>query len=123
MTARKTLDAKRATIEAALEAIRAGVAATRERSRRGGRQDREGRRDRRHRARPRSSSTRWLPLFADDLTAPRDVLDAWADFDARIGLVKTRPDVAQTFDFRAVKCEAPERCHRPGCHRSILVAA
>ena len=65
-----------------------------------------------------------LPMFADDLRLDRDVLEQWADFDARIGLVKTRPTSATAFDFTcAVKCEAPERCHRPGCHRSILVAA
>jgi NitT/TauT family transport system substrate-binding protein/putative hydroxymethylpyrimidine transport system substrate-binding protein len=40
-----------------------------------------------------------LPVFADGLRLDRETLDAWADFDARIGLVKQRPDVASTFDF------------------------
>jgi len=40
-----------------------------------------------------------LPLFDDDLVADRAVLDAWADFDARIGIVKQKPDVAAAFDF------------------------
>ena len=34
-----------------------------------------------------------LPIFADGLRLDRDVLEQWADFDARIGLVKERPDV------------------------------
>jgi len=40
-----------------------------------------------------------LPIFADDLTLDRAVLEQWADFDARIGLVEERPDVSKTFDF------------------------
>ena len=98
VTARKTLDAKRPAIESALKAIRAGVAATREdpdaavaKIAKAAETDDTGL--------VRAQLDAVLPLFADDLKAPRDVLDAWADFDARIGLVKTRPDVAKTFDF------------------------
>ena len=40
-----------------------------------------------------------LPLFADGLRLDRAVLEQWADFDARIGLVEERPDVARAFDF------------------------
>ena len=40
-----------------------------------------------------------LPIFADDLELDRDVLDQWADFDVKIGLVKERPDVVRAFDF------------------------
>jgi NitT/TauT family transport system substrate-binding protein/putative hydroxymethylpyrimidine transport system substrate-binding protein len=39
------------------------------------------------------------PIFADDLRLDRRVLEQWADFDARIGIVKHRPDVARAFDF------------------------
>jgi NitT/TauT family transport system substrate-binding protein/putative hydroxymethylpyrimidine transport system substrate-binding protein len=39
------------------------------------------------------------PIFAGDLRLDRGVLDRWADFDARIGIVKRRPDVARAFDF------------------------
>jgi NitT/TauT family transport system substrate-binding protein/putative hydroxymethylpyrimidine transport system substrate-binding protein len=39
------------------------------------------------------------PIFATDLRLDRGVLDRWADFDARIGIVKRRPDVARAFDF------------------------
>ena len=42
-----------------------------------------------------------LPIFADGLRLDRDVLEQWADFDARIGLVKERPDVERAFDFSA----------------------
>jgi NitT/TauT family transport system substrate-binding protein/putative hydroxymethylpyrimidine transport system substrate-binding protein len=39
------------------------------------------------------------PIFATDLRLDRRVLEQWADFDVRLGIVKTRPDVARTFDF------------------------
>lgn len=38
-----------------------------------------------------------LPLFG--LRLDRAVLDRWAAFDARIGIVDARPDVTQAFDF------------------------
>ena len=40
-----------------------------------------------------------LPIFADGLKLDRAVLEQWADFDAEIGLVEERPDVARAFDF------------------------
>jgi NitT/TauT family transport system substrate-binding protein/putative hydroxymethylpyrimidine transport system substrate-binding protein len=39
------------------------------------------------------------PIFARDLRLDQAVLEQWADFDARIGIVKRRPDVARAFDF------------------------
>jgi putative hydroxymethylpyrimidine transport system substrate-binding protein len=42
-----------------------------------------------------------LPIFADALRLDRAVLEQWADFDVRIGLVKERPDVDRAFDFTA----------------------
>jgi putative hydroxymethylpyrimidine transport system substrate-binding protein len=39
------------------------------------------------------------PVFADGLKLDRPVLEKWADFDARIGIVKRRPDVDRAFDF------------------------
>jgi NitT/TauT family transport system substrate-binding protein/putative hydroxymethylpyrimidine transport system substrate-binding protein len=42
------------------------------------------------------------PIFASDLRLDRVVLEQWADFDARLGIVKTRPDVARAFDFTVV---------------------
>jgi NitT/TauT family transport system substrate-binding protein/putative hydroxymethylpyrimidine transport system substrate-binding protein len=40
-----------------------------------------------------------LPIFADGLRLDRAVLEQWADFDAEVGLVEERPDVARAFDF------------------------
>jgi len=37
--------------------------------------------------------------FAPGLKLDRAVLERWADFDARIGIVPRRPDVARAFDF------------------------
>jgi putative hydroxymethylpyrimidine transport system substrate-binding protein len=39
------------------------------------------------------------PAFAPALKLDRDVLERWADFDAKIGIVEQRPDVASAFDF------------------------
>ena len=39
------------------------------------------------------------PIFAPGLRLRRSVLDDWADFDLRIGIVDRRPDVARAFDF------------------------
>jgi putative hydroxymethylpyrimidine transport system substrate-binding protein len=39
------------------------------------------------------------PAFAPRLRLNRDVLEQWADFDARIGIVDRRPDVRLAFDF------------------------
>jgi NitT/TauT family transport system substrate-binding protein/putative hydroxymethylpyrimidine transport system substrate-binding protein len=98
VTARKTLEDKRETIEQALAAIREGVAATRKDP------DKavaliDKAAESKDAALTRKQLDAVAPLFPDDLKAPRGVLDAWADFDARIGLVKTKPDVAKTFDF------------------------
>ncbi|MDA0185556.1 ABC transporter substrate-binding protein [Solirubrobacter phytolaccae] len=97
-TSRATLASERARIEGALDAIARGLETTR--------------------ARPeeavdviakaaetddlelmRAQLDAVLPIFADDLKLDRPVLEQWADFDAEIGLVNERPDVARTFDF------------------------
>ena len=39
------------------------------------------------------------PWFEGDLRADLGVLEAWADWDARVGIVRRRPDVAAAFDF------------------------
>jgi NitT/TauT family transport system substrate-binding protein/putative hydroxymethylpyrimidine transport system substrate-binding protein len=39
------------------------------------------------------------PVFARGLELDRAVLERWADFDARIGIVKRRPDVDRAFDL------------------------
>jgi putative hydroxymethylpyrimidine transport system substrate-binding protein len=38
-------------------------------------------------------------IFDTDLKLDRPVLEQWADFDVRLGVVKHRPDVGRTFDF------------------------
>jgi NitT/TauT family transport system substrate-binding protein/putative hydroxymethylpyrimidine transport system substrate-binding protein len=39
------------------------------------------------------------PIFNKDLKLDRPILEQWADFDTRLGIVEHRPDVAKTFDF------------------------
>jgi putative hydroxymethylpyrimidine transport system substrate-binding protein len=43
------------------------------------------------------------PVFARGLTLDRELLERWADFDARIGIVARRPDVARAFDVELAK--------------------
>jgi NitT/TauT family transport system substrate-binding protein/putative hydroxymethylpyrimidine transport system substrate-binding protein len=40
------------------------------------------------------------PVFARGLRFDPAIVNQWADFDARIGIVKQRPDVQRAFDFR-----------------------
>jgi NitT/TauT family transport system substrate-binding protein/putative hydroxymethylpyrimidine transport system substrate-binding protein len=40
-----------------------------------------------------------LPAFAPGLKLDRGVLEQWAEFDERVGLVTKKPDVASSFDF------------------------
>jgi NitT/TauT family transport system substrate-binding protein/putative hydroxymethylpyrimidine transport system substrate-binding protein len=98
VTARKTLENERASISSALDAIERGVAATRAqpgdavaRIAKAAETDDTGL--------VRAQLDAVSPLFAGDLRADPDVLEEWADFDARIGLVKARPDVSKAFDF------------------------
>jgi NitT/TauT family transport system substrate-binding protein/putative hydroxymethylpyrimidine transport system substrate-binding protein len=42
------------------------------------------------------------PVFSPDLRLDRGVLERWAAFDARIGITRSRPDVASAFDFSLV---------------------
>jgi putative hydroxymethylpyrimidine transport system substrate-binding protein len=39
------------------------------------------------------------PIFSPDLRLHRAVVERWADFDARIGITRARPDVGRAFDF------------------------
>jgi putative hydroxymethylpyrimidine transport system substrate-binding protein len=98
MTSRATLDAHRDRIEHALAAIADGLKATREHPgdavsviAKAAETDDTGL--------VRAQLDAVLPAFAPGLKLDRGVLDRWADFDARIGLVKRRPDVARAFDF------------------------
>lgn len=102
ITSRETLEAKRARIEAALRGIRAGVRDVREDpapvleqiAREAGAAD------------PRLLRAQMdavAPLFDADLRPDPAVLEAWADWDARVGIVRERPDVAAAFDLSLVE--------------------
>ena len=98
VTARKTLEGERERIDGALDAIAAGLEAARARPdeavtviARAAETD--------DTALVRAQLDAVLPVFADGLRLDRAVLERWADFDAEIGLVKERPDVARAFDF------------------------
>jgi NitT/TauT family transport system substrate-binding protein/putative hydroxymethylpyrimidine transport system substrate-binding protein len=39
------------------------------------------------------------PILRPPLRLDRAVLEKWADFDARIGILERRPDVGRAFDF------------------------
>jgi putative hydroxymethylpyrimidine transport system substrate-binding protein len=98
VTARKTLAARRARIATALAAIAAGLDAARARPdeavdviAKAAESD--------DKALMRAQLDAVLPVFADGLRLDRAVLEQWAAFDARIGLVEKRPDVARAFDF------------------------
>jgi NitT/TauT family transport system substrate-binding protein/putative hydroxymethylpyrimidine transport system substrate-binding protein len=43
------------------------------------------------------------PYFGDGLRLDRDVLEQWADFDARIGIAARRPDVGRAFDLTLLR--------------------
>lgn len=43
------------------------------------------------------------PLFAPGLRLRRPILERWADFERRIGLVDRRPDVGAAFDFTVAR--------------------
>jgi putative hydroxymethylpyrimidine transport system substrate-binding protein len=99
VTARSTLESDRARIARALDAIASGLDAARahpqaavERIARAAETD--------DTALVRAQLDAVLPVFADDLRLDRPVLERWADFDTRIGLVEARPDVERAFDFR-----------------------
>ena len=98
VTARKTLDRERDRIRRTLLAIRDGVAAVRADPGAAVKQIA-------HEA--QTDDTKLIgaqlaavsPIFADDLRLDRPVLERWADFDQRLGIVKKRTDVARAFDF------------------------
>lgn len=98
VTARATLRERRGDIAEALDAIAAGLDRARERPAeavdviaRAADTDDE--------ALMRAQLDAVLPIFAEGLKLDRQVLEEWADFDVRIGLVQERPDVERAFDF------------------------
>jgi ABC-type nitrate/sulfonate/bicarbonate transport system substrate-binding protein len=98
ITSRRTLEHRRDRLQRALAAIEPGLRDTLE--------DREAA----ARQIARAAETRDVdliraqlravaPVFARGLRLNPDVIDRWADFDARIGIVDRRPDVRRAFDF------------------------
>jgi putative hydroxymethylpyrimidine transport system substrate-binding protein len=98
ITARRTLERERDRLRRTLLAIRAGVATVADDPDAAVRQIA-------HEA--QTDDTKLIaaqlaavaPIFATDLRLDRAVLEQWADFDARLGIVKDRPDVGKAFDF------------------------
>jgi putative hydroxymethylpyrimidine transport system substrate-binding protein len=101
ITARRTLEHERDRIRRALLAIRAGAAAV-------ARDPDAAVRQIAHEAQTDDMDligaqlAAVAPIFATDLRLDRRVLERWADFDARLGIVKERPDVGRAFDFSMV---------------------
>jgi putative hydroxymethylpyrimidine transport system substrate-binding protein len=99
VTSRKTLTAERVRIAGALQKIAAGLEATRAHPDEAVRVIAKAA-ETDDTALVRAQLDAVLPIFADDLKLDRPVLEQWADFDTRIGLVKTRPDVDRAFDYK-----------------------
>jgi putative hydroxymethylpyrimidine transport system substrate-binding protein len=98
VTSRRTLERRRAAMRDALQAIKDGAQSTFADP-----QSAVG-----HIAQAAGSADRGLIRAQLEAVAPatrpllvldRASLERWADFDARIGLVKQRPDVGRSFDF------------------------
>jgi putative hydroxymethylpyrimidine transport system substrate-binding protein len=96
VTSRKTLAREKARIQAAVHAIARGVDATRaDPAKATAIIARAAETDDLKLERAQLDAV--LPIFATGLKLDRRVLERWADWEARIGLVKQRPDVARMF--------------------------
>lgn len=98
VTSRATLDRRREDIRAAVAAIADGVAATRARPEAAVTEIAAAAGD----ADPsliRAQLDAVAPLWSADLRLDRRVLDDWAVWDAKVGIVKQRPDVGTLFAF------------------------
>jgi NitT/TauT family transport system substrate-binding protein/putative hydroxymethylpyrimidine transport system substrate-binding protein len=98
-TSRRTLEAKREQLREALRAIARGTRA-----------DLVPQLDRiaeagggENGALMRAQLDAVLPLFDRDLVGDPAVLERWAEWDAEVGIVRERPDVAAAFDFSLLK--------------------
>jgi NitT/TauT family transport system substrate-binding protein/putative hydroxymethylpyrimidine transport system substrate-binding protein len=98
VTARRTLERERDRVRRALLAIRAGAVAV-------ARDPDAAVRQIAHEAQTDDMDligaqlAAVAPIFARDLRLDRRVLEEWADFDVRLGIVEERPDVGKAFDF------------------------
>jgi NitT/TauT family transport system substrate-binding protein/putative hydroxymethylpyrimidine transport system substrate-binding protein len=95
---RKSVEERPAQLRAAVRTIARGVQAVQDRPDEAVRlvAERAGTNDR---ALIRAQLDAVLPLFSPPVRLDRDVLERWADFDARIGIVDERPDVDRAFAF------------------------
>jgi NitT/TauT family transport system substrate-binding protein/putative hydroxymethylpyrimidine transport system substrate-binding protein len=98
ITSRKTLDEKRDRLRGALDAIAHGVELVKTDPEASVREVAEAA-DTDDLRLIAAQLEAVLPIFADDLALDRKVLEEWARFDERIGLVKKRPDVEAAFAF------------------------
>jgi putative hydroxymethylpyrimidine transport system substrate-binding protein len=98
ITSRKTLESKRADIQATLAAIRAGMADVKADPDAAAKQIAAAA-ETSDVALTRAQLDAVEPVFAPGLKLDKAVLEKWADFDARIGIVDRRPDVDRTFVF------------------------
>ena len=98
ITSRRALRTRRREVEATMAAVRAGVAEVTARPEDAVRElsDLTGGDDT---ALVRAQLRAVLPLLRPAVRLDRGVLERWADFDARIGLVDRRPDVDRAFDL------------------------
>jgi NitT/TauT family transport system substrate-binding protein/putative hydroxymethylpyrimidine transport system substrate-binding protein len=102
VSSRRTIERKREQLEGALAAIRGGIADVQA--------DTEATVAEIARAAEtddldlvRAQLRAVLPLFDADLQPEPGVLEAWAAFDAEIGIVAVPPDVGRAFDFSLVE--------------------
>jgi putative hydroxymethylpyrimidine transport system substrate-binding protein len=104
ITSRKTLTARRADLARAVAAITRGIATVRAAPEAASR-DVAGEAQTGDVGLVRAQLNAVLPLFGTRLD--RGVLEKWADFEARIGIVKRRPDLGSDFLFDLGKDSGP----------------
>jgi NitT/TauT family transport system substrate-binding protein/putative hydroxymethylpyrimidine transport system substrate-binding protein len=96
-TARRTLERRRGAIEGALRAIRAGIDETL--ADRAAASARIARASGADVALVRAQLDAVAPALRPPLRLDRAVLERWAEFDERFGILTRRPDVDRLFDF------------------------
>jgi len=101
ITSRRTLEQHRDRLRRALAAIAQGLRDTLDNPDAAARQIADAA-ETRDVALIRAQLDAVAPVFARGLRLDPRVIDRWADFDARIGIVDHRPDVDRAFDFSLI---------------------